>query len=115
MPRPISKGFDYKIGDVTVDEDKGFVATAEVSITCKSMNKIVEDFSPVSREKVAALDTVPSDDGAVQDGRSRLLVDVRQGHRGPKTTVIFKYTCNDDGEWSADDSVNSEMMDAMLS
>ena len=29
------EGFDYKIGDVTVDEDKG-VATAEVSITCKS-------------------------------------------------------------------------------
>lgn len=56
------EGFDYKIGDMTVDEDKG-VATAEPR----------------------------------------------------KTTVIFKYTCNDDGEWSADDSVNSEMMDAMLS
>ena len=40
------EGFDYEIGDVTVDEDKG-VATAEVSITCKSMNKIVEDFSSV--------------------------------------------------------------------
>ena len=37
------EGFDYKIGDVTVDEDKG-TATAEVTITCKSMNKIVEDF-----------------------------------------------------------------------
>ena len=55
------EGFDYKIGDVTVDEDKG-VATAEVSITCKSMNKIVEDFSTQYQEKVAALDTVPSDD-----------------------------------------------------
>ena len=33
------EGFDYKIGDVTVDEDKG-VATAEVSITCKSMTYI---------------------------------------------------------------------------
>ena len=51
------EGFDYKIGDVTVDEDKG-VATAEVSITCKSMNKIVEDFSTQYQEKVAALDTV---------------------------------------------------------
>ena len=46
---------------MTVDEDKG-VATAEVSITCKSMNKIVEDFSTQYQEKVAALDTVPSDD-----------------------------------------------------
>ena len=42
---------------MTVDEDKG-VATAEVSITCKSMNKIVEDFSTQYQEKVAALDTV---------------------------------------------------------
>ena len=38
------EGFDYKIGDVTVDEDKG-TATAEVTITCKSMNQIVEDFA----------------------------------------------------------------------
>ena len=55
------EGFDYKIGDVTVDEDKG-TATAEVTITCKSMNQIVEDFSSQYQEKVAALDTVPSDD-----------------------------------------------------
>ncbi len=80
------EGFDYKIGDVTVDEDKG-VATAEVSITCKSMNKMA----------------------------GQVMVDVTKATEPRKTTVIFKYTCNDDGEWSADDSVNSEMMDAMLS
>ena len=54
------EGFDYKIGDVTVDEDKG-TATAEVTITCKSMNKIVEDFATQYQEKVAALDTMPSE------------------------------------------------------
>ena len=96
------EGFDYKIGDVTVDEDKG-VATAEVSITCKSMNKIVED----------ALDTVPSDDELYKMA-GQVMVDVTKATEPRKTTVIFKYTCNDDGEWSADDSVNSEMMDAML-
>ena len=47
------EGFDYKIGDVTVDEDKG-TATAEVTITCKSMNQIVEDFATQYQEKVAA-------------------------------------------------------------
>ena len=139
------EGFDYKIGDVTVDEDKG-VATAEVSITCKSMNKIVEDFSTQYQEKVAALDTVPSDDElykmagqvmhehglasayagfSISDANSAAMVpnentdlgedDVTKATEPRKTTVIFKYTCNDDGEWSADDSVNSEMMDAMLS
>ena len=44
------EGFDYKIGDVTVDEDKG-TATAEVTITCKSMNKIVEDSPPSIRRR----------------------------------------------------------------
>ena len=107
------EGFDYKIGDVTVDEDKG-VATAEVSITCKSMNKIVEDFSTQYQEKVAALDTMPSDDELYKMA-GQVMVDVTKATEPRKTTVIFKYTCNDDGEWSADDSVNSEMMDAMLS
>ena len=107
------EGFDYKIGDVTVDEDKG-VATAEVSITCKSMNKIVEDFSTQYQEKVAALDTVPSDDELYKMA-GQVMVDVTKATEPRKTTVIFKYTCNDAGEWSADDSVNSEMMDAMLS
>ena len=106
------EGFDYKIGDVTVDEDKG-VATAEVSITCKSMNKIVEDFSTQYQEKVAALDTVPSDDELYKMA-GQVMVDVTKATEPRKTTVIFKYTCNDDGEWSADDSVNSEMMDAIV-
>ncbi|MEQ3016344.1 hypothetical protein AAAX59_05615 [Collinsella sp. CLA-ER-H2] len=94
------EGFDYKIGDVTVDEDKG-VATAE-------------DFSTQYQEKVAALDTVPSDDELYKMA-GQVMVDVTKATEPRKTTVIFKYTCNDDGEWSADDSVNSEMMDAMLS
>lgn len=93
------EGFDYKIGDVTVDEDKG-VATAE-------------DFSTQYQEKVAALDTVPSDDELYKMA-GQVMVDVTKATEPRKTTVIFKYTCNDDGEWSADDSVNSEMMDAML-
>ena len=48
------EGFGYKIGDVTVDEGKG-TATAEVTITCKSMNQIVEDFATQYQEKVTAL------------------------------------------------------------
>lgn len=44
------EGFDYKIGDVTVDEDKG-VATAEVSITCKSMKRSSRTSPPSIRRK----------------------------------------------------------------
>ena len=67
-----------------------------------------------TQEKVAALDTVPSDDELYKMA-GQVMVDVTKATEPRKTTVIFKYTCNDDGEWSADDSVNSEMMDAMLS
>ncbi len=46
-------------------------APAEVTITCKSMNKIVEDFATQYQEKVAALDTMPSEDDLYKmDGRS---------------------------------------------
>lgn len=76
--------------------------------------KIGEDFSTQYQEKVAALDTVPSDDELYKMA-GQVMVDVTKATEPRKTTVIFKYTCNDDGEWSADDSVNSEMMDAMLS
>ena len=86
------EGFDYEIGDVTVDEDKG-VATAEVSITCKSMNKIVEDFSTQYQEKVAALDTVPSDDELYKMA-GQVMVDVTKATEPRKTTVTKRRNCS---------------------
>lgn len=107
------KGFGYKIGDVTVDEDKG-TATAEVTITCKSMNQIVEDFATQYQEKVTALDSMPSDDELYKMA-GQVMVDVTKAAKTKDTTVTFKYSCNDDGEWSADDSATNEMMKAMMS
>lgn len=109
------EGFDYKIGDVTVDEDKG-TATAEVTITCKSMNQIVEDFSTQYQEKVAALDTVhtvPSDDELYKMA-GQVMVDVTKATEPKDTKVTFKYSANEDNEWSADDSATTEMMNAMM-
>ena len=107
------EGFDYKIGDVTVDEDKG-TATAEVTITCKSMNKIVEDFATQYQEKVAALDTTPSEDDLYKMA-GQVMVDVTKAAKTKDTKVTFKYSANEDNEWSADDSATTEMMNAMMS
>lgn len=107
------EGFDYKIGDVTVDEDKG-TATAEVTITCKSMNKIVEDFATQYQEKVAALDTMPSEDDLYKMA-GQVMVDVTKAAKTKDTKVTFKYSANKDNEWSADDSATTEMMNAMMS
>ena len=107
------EGFDYKIGDVTVDEDKG-TATAEVTITCKSMNKIVEDFATQYQEKIAALDTLPSEDDLYKMA-GQVMVDVTKAAKTKDTKVTFKYSANKDNEWSADDSATTEMMNAMMS
>lgn len=107
------EGFDYKIGDVTVDEDKG-TATAEVTITCKSMNKIVEDFATQYQEKIAALDTMPSEDDLYKMA-GQVMVDVTKAAKTKDTKVTFKYSANKDNEWSADDSATTEMMNAMMS
>ena len=107
------EGFDYKIGDVTVDEDKG-TATAEVTITCKSMNKIVEDFATQYQEKVAALDAMPSEDDLYKMA-GQVMVDVTKAAKTKDTKVTFKYSANEDNEWSADDSATTEMMNAMMS
>lgn len=107
------EGFDYKIGDVTVDEDKG-TATAEVTITCKSMNKIVEDFAAQYQEKIAALDTMPSEDDLYKMA-GQVMVDVTKAAKTKDTKVTFKYSANEDNEWSADDSATTEMMNAMMS
>lgn len=107
------EGFDYKIGDVTVDEDKG-TATAEVTITCKSMNKIVEDFATQYQEKIAALDTMPSEDDLYKMA-GQAMVDVTKAAKTKDTKVTFKYSANEDNEWSADDSATTEMMNAMMS
>lgn len=106
------EGFDYKIGDVTVDEDKG-TATAEVTITCKSMNKIVEDFATQYQEKIAALDTMPSEDDLYKMA-GQVMVDVTKAAKTKDTKVTFKYSANEDNEWSADDSATTEMMNAMM-
>ena len=106
------EGFDYKIGDVTVDEDKG-TATAEVTITCKSMNKIVEDFATQYQEKVAALDAMPSEDDLYKMA-GQVMVDVTKSAKPKDSKVTFKYSADDDNVWSADDSAVTEMMSAMM-
>ena len=106
------EGFDCKIGDVTVDEDKG-TATAEVTITCKSMNKIVEDFATQYQEKVAALDTMPSEDDLYKMA-GQVMVDVTKSAKPKDSKVTFKYSADDDNVWSADDSAVTEMMSAMM-
>lgn len=105
------EGFDYKIGDIVVDEDKG-TATAEVTVSCKSMAQIQGDFATKYQEKVAALDGSPSEDELYKLA-GQVMLDVTKAAKPKDTKVTFKYSANDDNEWSGDDSNISEMMSAL--
>ena len=105
--------FDYKIENIVVDKDKG-TATAEVTITCKSMNQIQGDFATKYQEKVAALDGSPSEDELYKMA-GQVMLDVTKAAKPKDTKVTFKYSANEDNEWSADDSATTEMMNAMMS
>ena len=95
-----------------VDKDKG-TATAEVTITCKSMNQIQGDFATKYQEKVAALDGSPSEDELYKMA-GQVMLDVTKAAKPKDTKVTFKYSANEDNEWSADDSATTEMMNAMM-
>ena len=105
------EGFDYKIGSIVVDKDKG-TAAAEVTITCKSMSQIQENFATKYQEKVAALDGSPPEDELYKLA-GQVMVDVTKAAKPKDTKVTFKYSVNDDNEWSGDDSNISEMMSAL--
>ena len=94
-----------------VDEDKG-TATAEVTITCKSMNQIQGDFATKFQEKVAALDGSPSEDELYKIA-GQVMIDVTKSAKPKDTKATFRSSANDDNEWSGDDSNISEMMSAM--
>ena len=94
-----------------VDEDKG-TATAEVTISCKSMAQIQGDFATKYQEKVAALDGSPSEDELYKLA-GQVMLDVTKAAKPKDTKVTFKYSANDDNEWSGDDSNISEMMSAL--
>lgn len=105
------KGFKYKVGDVTVDEDKG-KATVNVTITCKSMNTIVADFTQKLTEQTLSSDTDMSEDDIMKLA-GPILMQSTKDCATHKTEVTFGYTQNDDGEWEADDSAETEIQSAL--
>ena len=44
----------------------------------------------------------------------QVMVDVTKAAKPKDTKVTFKYSANEDNEWSADDSATTEMMNAMM-
>lgn len=95
------EGFDYKIGDITVDEQKGS-ATAEVSITMKPIMQMAQS----STVRILAATSELSAD-ATEDDYNALVGKIMMEELSkiePKTvdTQII-YNRNSDGDWEPDE------------
>lgn len=113
-------GFDYQIEEVTVDEDAG-TAAADVTITCKSLYRAMEDFG-VAVEQYAeqyVADALASgqtdvDESALYQEMGQLFMDTIDSAVIQDNACTFNYTRDDEGVWEVDESAEDELLNAML-
>lgn len=107
------EGFDYTVNDVTVDGD---TATANVSITVKSMGDIVNEFQLKFTEylSTADLSTISGEDELYQQA-GQLLMDATASAEPKTVECDFTYTKDENGVWSADESAETELVNALMS
>lgn len=93
-------GFDYSIDSVTVDEG---TATAEVTVTCKSMTDLG---SEVAAAAAAMLEEDPTiltlDESQINQRVGELMMEAISSTEPRETTVSFTYTKSGDA-WEMDD------------
>ncbi len=99
------KGFDYKVGDVNVDGDS---ATVHVSITCRSMDGIEEDFKSAFAEALANVED-PSDTDSLYKIAGQAFLD--SVNNAELKTVECDIPCekDSDGNWSYADGVSEQI------
>lgn len=103
-------GFKYKIKDVVVDEDAG-TATAKVDVTCKSINTIVSDFT--QKFSTQALENADKSEDELYKLGGEILMQSAKDCETHTTECSFEYKLDDDGEWEAQDSVETEITSAL--
>lgn len=104
-------GYDYEIGEITVDGD---TATAEVTLSIKSMGDIMTDFQSEFTDWVYSVDAseVTSEDDLYKQA-GQILLQVTKDAPATETTHEVKYSKNSDGEWEMDSDSESEIMSSI--
>ena len=105
------EGFDYEIGDITVEDT---TATANVSITVKSMGDIMNEFQLQYADYLSNLSELPSQEDLYHKA-GEMLIDATATVEPKTTDCTFTYTQDDEGEWSADESAETELINALMS
>lgn len=105
--RSLLDGFDYSIGDITVDGD---TATAQVSITCKSAMDLYDELENMMTELSEDPDILSllSDEGAFNARLGELLMEAMDSLEPSTKDLELTYT-NADGTWTMDSSSAAEL------
>ncbi len=103
-------GFDYKIGKISVDEDKG-IATAKVTIVCKSMQDIIEATGEQATAETDSLQGLSEEEVYKRVGI--IMLEAAQDAEVKSTECTFTYRCDSDGEWEAGDDAEEQIYKAM--
>ncbi len=101
-------GSDYKIGDITVDENAG-TATADVSVTIKQMSDLLAAFLP--RAMQASLTTSATTEDEFNAELAAIMVEETKNIEPATTDITITYTRDSDGTWSVDEDALAKSME----
>lgn len=104
--KAFTKDFDYKIGDITVDEQKG-TAKAKVTITSKNMADVVTAFQTSFASELANMDPATTEDELYAKA-GELFMKETEDAPTKETSCTFEYK-RDGDTWDASSSIDEEL------
>ena len=106
-------GFDYKIDSVDVDEDNN-TAVAHVTITSKSMTEVMNAVQAAAGDLLKDESVYSLSEDELYKKVGEAMMEAINGVKARDVDVDLKLSCDDDGEWSEDDSVSSDVFNAIM-
>ena len=106
-------GFDYKIGSVDVDERQGS-AIVQVTVKCKSLEQILNDFADAFQAKIADL----SQDQLTEDNLYKLggeaLTEVTEAAQPRDVELSLPVEKDSDGTWAVTADATDQIANMMF-
>lgn len=107
-------GFTHEIKEVAVDEGAG-TADATVVLKMKSLTAIMSEFTGKFQEYLTTIDpqTVESEEALYEEAGAMLMEAVKNAEP-EESECVFTYEKDDENTWSATDSAEQQILDAMM-
>ncbi|MFQ7261941.1 MAG: hypothetical protein ACLROE_03910 [Collinsella intestinalis] len=107
-------GFTHEIKEVAVDEEAG-TADATVVLKMKSLTAIMSEFTGKFQEYLTTIDpqTVESEEALYKEAGAMLMKAVKNAEP-EESECVFTYEKDDENTWSATDSAEQQILEAMM-